>query len=265
MKKTLKYQNKTIFYRDSGQGKPVVLLHGFGETGDVWKNQISSLEKYSRLIVPDLPGSGQSEAIDDMSMEGLAESVKAVFDDAGLDSVTTSLIGHSMGGYITLAFVEKYRQYLRSFGLFHSTSYADSDEKKEARRKGIDFVKKHGADEFLKTSIPNLFSPHTKQQNPALVDEFIRSLHNFSAQAIVSYYEAMMCRVDRTHLLKTTRLPVIFVIGQHDNAVAPGDSLQQAHLPEISYIDLLHQSGHMGMLEEPEKCNQLLNKFLRET
>jgi Predicted hydrolases or acyltransferases (alpha/beta hydrolase superfamily) len=265
MEKTLKYQNKTIFYRDAGQGKPVLLLHGFGETGEVWKNQIPSLQTDFRLIIPDLPGSGRSEAVDDMSMDGLADCVKAVLDDAGLTSGTTSLIGHSMGGYITLAFVEKYQQYLRSFGLFHSTSYADSDEKKEVRRKGIAFVRQHGADEFLKTSIPNLFSPQTKQQNPDLIDEFIRSLHNFSAQAIVSYYEAMMSRPDRTHLLKTTRLPVIFVIGEHDNAVSPGDSLKQAHLPEISYIDLLHQSGHMGMLEEPEKCNQLLNKFLRET
>lgn len=265
MEKELLHQGKKVFYRDMGKGRPVMLLHGFGETGDIWHNQVKNLQSDCRLIIPDLPGSGRSEITGDMSMEGLAQTMRAVLDDTVEKDEKINLIGHSMGGYITLAFVEKYADRVNAFGLFHSTAYSDSEEKKEMRRKAIAFVKQNGAYEFFRSSTPNLFSPVTKEENPALIDEFIRSLHNFSAEAVVSYYEAMMIRPDRTHVLKTTRLPVLFVIGEHDNAVPPKDSLEQTHLPEISYIDLLHRSGHMGMLEEPEKCSQLLKKFIRET
>ena len=112
------------------------------------------------LIVPDLPGAGKSDMIDDMSMEGMAEMLKAIIDKEKISSFV--LIGHSMGGYITLAFAEKYPQYLIKFGLFHSTAYADNEEKKAIRRKGIDFIKEHGAFEFLKNTTPNLFSPDYK-------------------------------------------------------------------------------------------------------
>lgn len=309
MDKEITIQGKKIFYRVYGHGKPVMLVHGFGETGDVWKNQIEFLKDNFQLIVPDLPGSGQSEMIDDMSMEGMAEVIKKILDKEkptsplqtspqreGLANAQSqlledsdrdvnfrlsassqvspkggdlegaaSLIGHSMGGYITLAFVEKYPRYLKAFGLFHSTTYADNEEKKGIRKKGIEFIHNHGSFEFLKTTTPNLFSPVFKDRRPEIIDEFIGGLSNFSAPALVSYYEAMMERPDRTDLLKTTNLPVLFVIGEYDNAVPVQDSLKQSHLPEKSYIHILHHSGHMGMLEEETNSNDILKKFLSET
>jgi pimeloyl-ACP methyl ester carboxylesterase len=264
METELQFNGRKIFYRLHGEGKTVMLLHGFGETGEVWRQQVDYLKNDFRVIVPDLPGSGRSAAIDDMSMEGLAEVIKIIIDDIKPGTLV-NLVGHSMGGYITLAFVEKYAACLNAFGLFHSTAYADTTEKIATRRKGIDFVRKHGAYEFFKTSTPNLFSPQTKQQNPALVDEFVRGLHNFSSDAVVSYSEAMIKRPDRTQLLKTTNLPVLFVIGAYDNAIPVEDMLEQTHKPEKAYIDLLHHSGHMGMLEEVQKSNELLKKFVSET
>jgi pimeloyl-ACP methyl ester carboxylesterase len=170
-----------------------------------------------------------------------------------------------MGGYITLAFAKKYSNYLTAFGLFHSSAYADSDEKKAFRKKSIEFILKNGAFEFLKIATPNLFSPSSIDKKPELIDGFIRSLNNFSAPALVSYYEAMMKRPDNTTLLKTTTLPVLFILGEHDNAVPLQDGLKLSQLPEKSYIHILHQSGHMGMLEEENKSNTILNKFLSET
>ncbi len=170
-----------------------------------------------------------------------------------------------MGGYIALAFAKKYSHYLNALGLFHSTAYADSDEKKSMRKKGIEFIRKNGTLEFLKTTTPNLFSPISQEQKPGLIDEFIRGLDNFSIPAFVSYYEAMMQRPDSTELLKTTTLPVLFVLGEYDNAVPLQDGLKLVHLPEKSYIHILHQSGHMGMLEEEDKSNDLLKKFLSES
>jgi len=263
MEKQIEIASKKIFYTLSGNGKPVMLVHGFGETGAVWKKQVAFLKDSFQLIVPDLPGSGQSEMIDDMSMEGMAEILKLILDKEEISKV--SMVGHSMGGYITLAFAKKYSHYLTAFGLFHSSAYTDSEEKKATRKKGIEFIRQHGTFEFLKSTTPNLFSPFSKEQKPQLINEFIRSLGNFSAISLVSYYEAMMQRPDNTLLLKTTALPILFVLGEYDNAVPLQDGLRLSHLPEKSYIHILHQSGHMGMLEEEEKSNHLLKKFLLET
>ena len=135
MDKQVSINGKQIFYQVFGSGKPVVLIHGFGEDCKVWKNQIEFLIEKFHLIVPDLPGSGKSEMIDDMSIEGMGEIIKTILDtEAPLNPPQGgTLIGHSMGGYITLAFAEKYPEYLNGFGLFHSTAYADSNEKKEIR------------------------------------------------------------------------------------------------------------------------------------
>ena len=89
------------------------------------------------------------------------------------------LIGHSMGGYITLAFAEKYPELLNAFGLFHSTAYADDDAKKETRRKGIEFIKNKGVSAFLKNTTPNLFSEKTKKENPQLVEKLIDHIERF--------------------------------------------------------------------------------------
>lgn len=271
MDKELSYEGKQIFYRIIGSGKPVVLIHGFGEEGNMWEKQIDFLKNNFQLIVPDLPGSGKSEIIDDMTMEGMAEVIKTIIDTETSkspsereDKGSVTMIGHSMGGYITLAFAEKYPGYLNAFGLFHSSAYADSDEKKSTRKKGIEFTKQHGAFEFLKTAVPNLFSEKSKEKMPERINDFINSLHNFSADALVSYYEAMMQRPDRTDVLKKSKVPVLFIMGEYDNAVPLKDGLEQCHLPEKSYIHILHKSGHMGMIEEAEESNRFLEEFLMQ-
>ena len=262
MEKTIQYQNKKIFYRSIGSGDPVMLVHGFGEDGNVWDKQVEHFKSNYHLIVPDLPGSGRSEMITDMSMEGMAEVLHTIIHEENIDRCT--VIGHSMGGYITLALVESYWNHVNAFGLFHSSAFADTDEKKETRKKGIDFIKQHGAFEFLKTSTPNLFSPNSKLQIPNSIDEFIDSLKEFTPQTLIAYYNAMMDRPDRTSVLKNTKNPVLFIAGEHDNAIPINDVLKQCHLPEKSYIHVLKKSGHMGMMEETEKANRILEEFLAE-
>jgi pimeloyl-ACP methyl ester carboxylesterase len=260
MNKEIQITGKKVFYRIIGEGNPVMLVHGFGEDGTVWSNQVDFLKDKFRIIIPDLPGSGKSELIENSSIEGMAEVLHQIIHEEDIDHCV--MIGHSMGGYITLAFAEMYWNHLSAFGLFHSSAYADSKEKIATRQKGIEFINEHGAFAFLKTATPNLFSLLTKAENPGLIDKQINSLDNFSPAALVSYYEAMINRTDRTAILLQTTVPVLFIIGKYDNAVPPEDSLQQCHLPEKSYIHMLNRSGHMGMLEEPQQSNQILEKFL---
>ncbi len=273
MNKEITIAGKKIFYRVSGNGKPVMLVHGFGETGDVWKAQAEFLKDDFQLIVPDLPGSGQSEMTEDMSMEGMAETLRDILiaelpkvspSGGNSEGAEVSLIGHSMGGYITLAFANKYGKSLRSFGLFHSSAFADTEEKIATRRKGIAFIKEHGAFEFLKTATPNLFSPGFKEEFPGLAGEFVQSLNNFLPESLVSYYESMIKRPDLTAVLKRSNMPVLFTMGKFDNAIPLRDVLKQCHLPERVYINILHRSGHMGMMEETDKSNRLLKEFLSE-
>ncbi|MEO9069546.1 MAG: alpha/beta hydrolase, partial [Ginsengibacter sp.] len=183
------FRKKKIFYRVEGKGKPVLLLHGFGEDGNIWNHQIKSLIKNYLLIIPDLPGSGKSEMLKgNCKMEDYAEVVKAIADESIFKSKKQnqfSLIGHSMGGYITLSFAEKYPELLNSFGLFHSSAFADDEQKKVTRRKGIGFIQKNGTELFLKSAIPNLFSEQTQKEKPELIIQLLNISKDISPEALI--------------------------------------------------------------------------------
>ena len=261
--KSFLFQNKNIQYKVYGEGKPVILLHGFGEDSTVWKAQINYLKNHFKLIVPDIPGSGQSEFIADANIETYAEVIKAIAETETTGSPVI-LVGHSMGGYISLSFAEKYPQYLKAFGLFHSSAFADNDEKKEARKKAIEFIKNNDAYTFLKTSTPNLFTQEYKVEHADKVEALIEAGNNFTNEALIQYYEAMIARPDRTEILKTFVKPVLFIIGEHDQAIPFDSSMKQCHLPSESHVHILRNSAHMGMWEEEKKANNILLSFLQQ-
>ena len=266
-KNLIQHKNKSIHYRVFGKGRPVLLIHGFAEDGNIWNELIKDLQNNFLLIVPDLPGSGKSEMLEgNISIEDYADVIKEILNietskvsPKGGDLEGAVLIGHSMGGYITLAFAEKYPELLNSFGLFHSSVFADDEEKKQTRRKAIEFIKANGSYAFLRTSIPNLFAgkQHLKE-----MEDLIKEGKNFTPEALIQYYHAMINRPDRTEVLKTFSKPVLFVIGEKDNAVPMQAALQQCHLPAISHVHIL-DSGHMGMIEETSKALMAIESFLQ--
>ncbi len=260
------FRNKKIFYKAAGKGMPVILLHGFAETSDVWNYQFEKLKEDFFVIIPNLPGSGKSEMLEgEVFIEDYADVIKAIADIEvnNNKSALFTLVGHSMGGYITLALAEKYPKLLNAFGLFHSSAFADDTSKIEARKKGIEFIKNNGVESFVKTTTPNLFSEKTKNKNPKLIENLTHLAKDFSADALIQYYYAMMERPDRISVLKSFKKPVLFIIGKDDNAVPLKASLEQCHLPSVSYIEILQNSGHMGMWEEKNKANQSLLNFLK--
>lgn len=300
--KEIVHKQKKIFYRTIGEGPVVVLLHGVPFDGSLWSNQFNAFPGY-KLIIPDLPGSGRSETIDDMSMEGMAECVKEIivheapiltFPQRGEGTAITQsqltqdankisasslskvsatdhpplvavVIGHSMGGYITLALAEKYPELLNGFGLFHSTSYADSEERKQGRKKTIELLKQKGTIEFVKNSLPNLFSTVSKEQNPKLIEEQISVASKLSADVLIAYQMAMMQRKDRREVLKNAKVPVLFVFGKYDNAVPLKDGMEQCSMADLNYIHILENAGHLGMKEESMEANSILLNYLSNT
>lgn len=260
------YQNSTIKYRVTGAGQTVVLLHGFGEDGTVWQAQIDFLTPHFRVIVPDMPGSSQSQFIPGATIETYAEIIKFILDTEAkkfpVQGAEVAIIGHSMGGYITLAFAEKYPQYLNRFGLFHSSAFADNEEKKEVRRKAIEFIKTKGAHTFLKFTMPTLFAKAFTENYPQKIAALMENGKNFANAALIQYYEAMINRPDRTAVLQNFNKPILFIIGEHDQAIPLQSSLQQCYLPLQTHVHILSQSAHMGMLEEKDKANEILFNFL---
>ena len=267
--KNINWEGSSVQYKIFGQGKTVILLHGFGEDSNVWQPQVDFLQQYFRLVVPDIPGSGQSQFVANANIETYAEIIKAIIHDdiSKISSVEgqeakVALIGHSMGGYIAIAFADKYPQYLNSFGLFHSSAFADTEEKKETRRKAIEFIGSKGGYAFLKTSIPGLFTNEYAEKYPGKIEGLIKDAKKFTDEALIQYYEAMIARPDRTAVLKTFEHPILFLIGEHDPAVPLQASLQQCYLPVQSHVKILKHSAHMGMWEETQTANEFLLKFL---
>jgi pimeloyl-ACP methyl ester carboxylesterase len=259
--KILTLDDRPFFYREEGTGIPVLLLHGFAEDSQVWAEIAPRLSTRCRLLIPDLPGSGRSALLPgEPSIDALADSIKIFIDDLHIDKCV--LIGHSMGGYVSLAFAEKYPERLTAFGFFHSTAYADTEEKRTSRRKGIEFIRQHGAEPFIRQSAPNLFALETREHRPQIVEETIYRYSNFSPESLVYYYEAMIRRPDRVSVLQQFDGPVAFIMGAMDNLVPYEQSLKQCHEPSISLVHTLAHSGHMGMLEEPEPGSDYLNAFL---
>jgi len=258
------YQNSNISFRIVGAGKPVVLLHGFGEDSHVWDEQITVLEKDCQLIIPDLPGTGLSDMVQannqPISIEDYANVIHDLIMHLKIDSFI--MLGHSMGGYITLAFAEKYPSILTAFGLVHSTAFADSEEKKQNRSRSIELIENFGGYAFLKNTIPNLFSDRYKKQHPEKVAALIEGSKVFTDKALQQYTLAMQERPDRTAVLRSSKVPVLFIIGTDDVAAPMADVLQQVYLPEVSYIHILENTGHMGMLERTEQLNQHMKAFI---
>lgn len=289
MKKAFLYQNANITYRTEGKGRPVVLLHGFGEDSHIWDKQLAFLKEHCLLIIPDLPGTGESSLLSLESGVRSLESVKTNTPDSRLltpdsnyisiedyaDCIhallqhehikTCILLGHSMGGYITLAFAKKYSEQLTAFGLVHSTASADNDEKKKNRERGIALIEEYGAYAFLKTTIPNLFGAVFKESHPEKVEEQVLASQAFSKEALQQYTRAMMNRPDMTYVLKSNRLPVLFVIGTEDVAAPMKDVLEQTQLTPHPYIHVLQNIGHMGMCEATNEMNELLLTFINNT
>ena len=261
MEKELLFQNKCIHYTACGSGPAVVLLHGFGEDSKIWQQQVTYLQNSFYVIAPDLPGSGNSEKLElqSPSIEIYADVIHQLLLAEHID--TCILLGHSMGGYITLAFAAKYPEVLTAFGLIHSTAFADSEEKKETRRKAISFIQDNNAYSFLKTSIPNLFSEQSKTTIKSLVEDLVEKGKSFSKESLMQYYEAMMTRPNLINILSNTPHPVLFVIGTEDMAAHMHDILKQVHLPNTAFIHILEGVGHMSMLEAPGKLNNCLKSF----
>ncbi len=243
----------------SGKGPAIVFLHGFLESGEVWKSFCRRLSESFQTIAIDLPGHGRSEnpgrinSIDEMA-EAVHHSLKE------LDIKSCLMVGHSMGGYVTLACAEKYPRMLKGIVLFHSQATADSPEAKTARERTIALVEKdrHG---FIKSYIPDLFDPPNVKKLNREIESLKNIAENTSKAGIIAALEAMKNRPDRQYVLVQSKVPVLFIIGKKDKRIPMEVIVPQTLLPEHSEMLLLDHVGHMGFIEAPAKTFAAVKGF----
>ncbi|QCR23369.1 alpha/beta fold hydrolase [Pontibacter sp. SGAir0037] len=252
----------TTTYTDTGTGDALVFLHGFCESKQVWEEFAKPLEQKFRIIALDLPGHGRHTSnlnSSTMSMEGMADHVKEQLDILGIRKCL--MIGHSMGGYVTMAFAEKYSAMLTGICLFHSSALPDTDEKKENRNKTIDYVERHGVVNFINPFVEPLFYRENRERLQAEI-ELLKEIGRQTPQpAVLAALAAMRDRPDRSQVLADLKCPVLFLFGKDDGAVPLEKALEQCHLPNNSTVCFLGKTGHMGMFERTYETRKALEKF----
>jgi len=251
-----------LSYSEQGVGPPLVFLHGFCEDARIWDDFAAPFREKYRIIGIDLPGFGRSATAPGASIAGMAEAVKATLDELKVSKMT--LIGHSMGGYVALEYARRWPETLCALGLFHSHPYADSEEKKEARLKSADFVRRHGSLPFTAQLIPSLFAPAFARENPDIVQELVQRAAAYPPEGVAAALEAMRNRGDLSEILQNAIFPVLFLIGTEDQAIPAELSMRQTTLPPVASIHYLPGVGHMGMLEAREATQSILRIFLDE-
>ncbi len=250
-----------LSYSDTGQGEVVVLIHGFCESNALWNDFENFLSKKYRVICPDLPGYGESRLeVSQVNMSYFAEAIKELLDSLSVDKCT--MIGHSLGGYVTLAFAEKHPEQLKGMGLFHSSAYSDTEQKKANRNKTIEFIEEKGVETFAASLIPPLFDHSTREKYGYEINYLIKVAKNTDPLAVIETLKAMRDRPDRTSVLEGIQVPVMFIIGKEDGAVPYETSMQQCGMPKESVVHIYEKCGHMGMIEKKEETMKAVNSFL---
>jgi pimeloyl-ACP methyl ester carboxylesterase len=251
----------SISFFEKGNGQAVILIHGFCETNELWNYFATSLSKDFRVICPNLPGCGDTLlAGDNSSMEKIALELEAWMEENHLDNPI--IIGHSLGGYVTLALLELMARKLKAVGLFHSTAFADDDSKKGLRDRTVIFLNKHGVDTFVTSFVPPLFSEDQRDEFKDEIDLAIVQAKNCSLNGLVALTTAMRDRKDRFEILKAYSGHKLMIAGIQDGAI----KIESSRLQKDAFTDYfeLENTGHMGMIEQKEKTLEIVRKFCKK-
>ncbi len=242
-------------FESHGEGPALVLIHGFGLNRSIWVEMVETHPINCRVILPDVRGHGESEATDtvyDMSL--LADDIIALLDHLDIEKAVVA--GHSMGGYITLAFAEAYLGRLAGVGLVNTRAEADAPEKAAGRYRLVANVEERGSVVLAESLAPRL------SDDPELVDRVHKMIANTNPQGIIGASQGMAQRPDRWELLEDIKVPALVVAGRDDRIIDHDQAEKMAAaLPQGVFLSL-QDCGHMPMLEAPKPLSQGLSTLL---
>ncbi len=259
---TIKINNTILCYDDEGTGdNPVIFIHGFPFDKSSWKPQLDYLSQFTRVITIDTRGYGNSVAgDDDFSMQLFADDVIGLMDILRIDKAF--ICGLSMGGYIVLNAISRYQERFYGIILCDTQCLADSSEGKEKRYKAIKFIDDGGLIEWINTFIKNIFSDKSHTEKKDIVEGLRSVTLSVSKESVIRTLKALAERDETCFYLPKITVPALIICGENDIVVPPALSESLHKQIKNSEFHVLPDAGHMSNLEQPEKFNELLKKFI---
>lgn len=255
--KNILYKNTSISFTDSGEGTAVVLLHGFLENKKMWSAYVDLFSEKHRVITIDLLGHGESDSLGYVhSMEDNANAVHEVLEHLKISKAT--ILGHSMGGYVGLAFAELFPNNISKLVLLNSTSKEDSAEKKLNRTRAIKAVKQNYVS-FVSLAIANLFSENNRIRLANEIEKVKEQALKTPLQGIVASLEGMKIRKDRESLIHQNLFPVLLILGKKDPVLNYEESITQIEDTTAELVTF--EDGHMSHIENKEELKLILLDF----
>lgn len=253
----------TIFYREQGAGTPLVLVHGFPLDGRIFQAQLERLSDRCRVIVPDLPGFGQSTLLaGGYTMQSLAGTLRAFLSK--IDALPCVLGGLSMGGYVALPFARSYPNDLKGLMLIDTRSPADTAEARENRDRMAEVARARGSPAVAEMMFPKMLAESTVHESPPVATTLRQIMESQGVEGIRAALGAIRDRDDFTPLLPEIRTPTLILVGEFD-AITPPAAAEQMHagLP-ASWLTVIPDSGHISTMEQPAAVNRAMAAFLQE-
>ncbi|HVN69145.1 MAG TPA: alpha/beta hydrolase [Candidatus Binatia bacterium] len=247
-----------------GDDCTVVLIHGFPLSREIWRTQFEALAKRARVVLPDMRGAGASSAPEGpYLMERLAADVAALLDSLGIERV--AIAGHSMGGYVALAFARMFTERVTRLALVASRIRADSNEEAAARRALADRIERENdVEPVISAYLPRLFAPETLAKRTAAVESAYAIARKNGVAGMAGSLRGMALRAPAGDIAEDLEVPMLMVAGGADAVLPIEEARAVAGAFGRGRLAVCERSGHLPMLEEPELVTAALEEWLSE-
>lgn len=244
-----------LYYEEVGHGFPVILLHGFPLNHTIWAPVVDRLKDHARVITPDLRGHGQSPVTDgDYSMRLMAEDVHELVSRLGIQKAI--IAGHSMGGYVSLAFARAYPSHLAGLALIASQAEADSPEKRQSRYIAAEEVGRKGVKVVAKNMLPKLTA--RKDLSPGLLEIMMK----MPKKGVIGALKGIAERPDALEWLPEISVPVAVIAGEQDAIIPMERARTMTQMLTRGWLVEIPDAGHMPMMEAPEVVADILTQLI---
>jgi len=258
----LTYNEHKLYYSVRGNGFPVVLLHGYLESSEIWDSFSEKLSADFRVITIDLPGHGLSDVFGPVhTMEFMATAVKDLLDNIKISKAF--ICGHSLGGYVALAFLEMFPERLSGYSLFHSHPFADPPEAIEKRQREIAIVMAGKKDLMYPDNVTRMFASSNIEKYQDALQRSKDIASRIPGDGIIAVLKGMIDRPSRLSFMEEGRVPCLWILGSMDNYIPCEATQSRVKLPANAKVVVLKDSGHIGFIEEENLSIEIIIEFLK--
>lgn len=246
---------------DEGQGLPLVFVHGFPLSREAWARQVEALSASFRTIAPNLRGfGGHGDVQGKLTMDRLAEDIGSLVETLGCGPVI--LVGHSMGGYVALAFARRYPQWLRGLVLVGTRAGSDSPEASAGRLAAAEGVREKGIGGIVDAMTQKMLAPG--RNDPQSLAEVRSFMSSASREGVIGALLGMAERPDASADLRKISRPTLVVTGAEDRVIDPAESEILAEAIPGARLRIIPGAGHLVAWEEPEAFNRELADWITD-